>query len=189
MSLYRQQYDAARSMFDETDTEPCIREAKKNFKVCTSDPTLPPYFVIKNCILVACALDDWNDADKELDQLQEFKVDDLTGLTKAQRQMFDDEEVQLNPSFQFFLALQNMDPDITEDEESDEDSNTAAENEMELATEKSGDEHAVAAAEHEMELVAEKFEAEHEVAAAEDEMEAVADYMQLPAISRVTFSS
>lgn len=79
---------------------------------------LPPYYIIKNCILVACALDDWNDADyyrsaaeqaydttlaeatrkndkgslaalkqlrKELDQLTEFRVEDITGMTKEER--------------------------------------------------------------------------------------------------------
>jgi hypothetical protein len=29
-----------------------------------SDPTFPPYYVVKNHILAASALDDWNDADK-----------------------------------------------------------------------------------------------------------------------------
>ncbi|EAT77947.1 hypothetical protein HBH56_178930 [Parastagonospora nodorum] len=108
-SLYRKQYEAARTQFDTQDMDGCIAAAKHNL----TDPTLPPYYVIKNSILVASALDDWNDADifrlaaeqewrtsyiaanrqgdadalealkelrKELAELEEFRLQDL-GIT------------------------------------------------------------------------------------------------------------
>ncbi|KAH6612081.1 hypothetical protein C7974DRAFT_445962 [Boeremia exigua] len=56
--VYRLQYEASRALFD-VDLQGCISAAKHSLV----DPTLPPYWFIKNCILVACALENWRDAD------------------------------------------------------------------------------------------------------------------------------
>ncbi|KAH7071979.1 hypothetical protein BKA63DRAFT_577590 [Paraphoma chrysanthemicola] len=55
--LYRQQYRAAAKLFDK-DTEKSIALAKHNL----SNMSLPRYYVIKNCILICCALEYWDDA-------------------------------------------------------------------------------------------------------------------------------
>lgn len=41
----------------DADLKECIRSAKYNL----TDPTLPPYYIIEACTLIACALDDWSD--------------------------------------------------------------------------------------------------------------------------------
>ncbi|KAJ8109619.1 hypothetical protein OPT61_g7327 [Boeremia exigua] len=56
--VYHLRYQAARALFEDSP-QGCISAAKRNL----NDPTLPPYYVIKYHILVACALDDWRDAD------------------------------------------------------------------------------------------------------------------------------
>ncbi|CAN9120840.1 unnamed protein product [Alternaria alternata] len=115
--LYHKQYEEARKLFD-GDIVNCIAAAKKNLL----DPTLPPFYIIKNCILVAGAVDDWNIADdwlgraerafkksldlatrqqdnkwlealaglrEELDEVKEFKMEDLTGMMKEERDTVD----------------------------------------------------------------------------------------------------
>ncbi|KAH7385434.1 hypothetical protein DE146DRAFT_759670 [Phaeosphaeria sp. MPI-PUGE-AT-0046c] len=57
--LYETQYDAAFKLSEEGYTDRCLAEAKCNL----DDITLPPYYVIKNCILAASALGDWREAD------------------------------------------------------------------------------------------------------------------------------
>ncbi|KZM22975.1 hypothetical protein ST47_g5878 [Ascochyta rabiei] len=56
--VFRLQYEATRVLF-EVDLQGCISAARRNLH----DPALPTYYVIKNSILMACALDDWRDAD------------------------------------------------------------------------------------------------------------------------------
>ncbi|KAF2132908.1 hypothetical protein P153DRAFT_309696 [Dothidotthia symphoricarpi CBS 119687] len=56
---YRRRYLDALKDFENGDMEKCIVVTKFNL----SDITLPPYYVIKNCILLASALDNWDDAD------------------------------------------------------------------------------------------------------------------------------
>ncbi|KAF2124251.1 hypothetical protein P153DRAFT_411889 [Dothidotthia symphoricarpi CBS 119687] len=109
---YQKQYEEAEALFNDSTLEQCIASAKKNL----DDPTLPPYYFIKNSILIACALDDWDEADPwrvsaemvyrrsldeaqkskdvnsldalevlktQLDELNMFRMEDLTGLTPS----------------------------------------------------------------------------------------------------------
>ncbi|KAJ4319709.1 hypothetical protein N0V94_003768 [Neodidymelliopsis sp. IMI 364377] len=55
---YTVQYLGARALCED-NLPGCISAARRNL----ADPALPPYHIIKNCILVACALDNWRDAD------------------------------------------------------------------------------------------------------------------------------
>ncbi|KAH7084275.1 hypothetical protein FB567DRAFT_629810 [Paraphoma chrysanthemicola] len=54
---YWQRYKAAAKLFNK-DTEKCIADAKENL----NEMYLPPYYIIKNCILICCAMDYWSDA-------------------------------------------------------------------------------------------------------------------------------
>ncbi|KAF2278159.1 uncharacterized protein EI97DRAFT_431430 [Westerdykella ornata] len=56
---YQAQYRAAQDLFDQEEYEKCIAEVRKNL----SDQSLPPYYVIKNCMLIACAQDDWSEGE------------------------------------------------------------------------------------------------------------------------------
>ncbi|CAN9330363.1 unnamed protein product [Alternaria alternata] len=106
--LYHKQYEEGRKLFD-GDIVNCIAAAKKNLL----DPTLPPFYIIKNCILVAerafkKSLDlatrqqDNNSLEtlaglrEELDEVKEFKMEDLTGMTKEERDMVDAELEELD---------------------------------------------------------------------------------------------
>ncbi|CAO2650729.1 Nn.00g020210.m01.CDS01 [Neocucurbitaria sp. VM-36] len=111
--LYQQQFEYAVKCFEEGNEALCLEEAKKNI----SDESLPPYYVIRNCMLMACALDNWGEADiwrlcaeqayrtsleeatrkndgnslealkdlrKELDELKDFRLEDLTGISRKE---------------------------------------------------------------------------------------------------------
>ncbi|KAI8942960.1 hypothetical protein NX059_000999 [Plenodomus lindquistii] len=113
-SLYQQQYDQVCNSFEDGLIDKCIAEAKHNL----TDPTLPPFYIIKYCIVLACAHDTWDKADgwrrsaehmyqtcldnatrkqdtssletlsdlrMELDELHEFRMEDMTGMTKEER--------------------------------------------------------------------------------------------------------
>ncbi|KAH7398527.1 hypothetical protein BKA66DRAFT_437577 [Pyrenochaeta sp. MPI-SDFR-AT-0127] len=58
-STFETQLDAVEKLLAEGALEECIAEAKKTL----SDPTLPFYYIIKNCISIFCASDDWGEAE------------------------------------------------------------------------------------------------------------------------------
>jgi hypothetical protein len=93
-----------------------------------------------------------SDLREELDELEEFRMEDLTGLTKEQRRKFAYPESETDESMEFLGDSQGTNLDITdsEDEEGDEDEDAvaAAENEMEVAAEMFEDKAAVAAVEN-----------------------------------------
>ncbi|CAI6338677.1 unnamed protein product [Periconia digitata] len=59
-SLEEQQYEAASDAFDEEDMEECIRLAKQNL----TEPDITSYYFMQNCILLAIALEDWNEGEE-----------------------------------------------------------------------------------------------------------------------------
>ncbi|KAL6711642.1 hypothetical protein ACN47E_004576 [Coniothyrium glycines] len=162
-SLYMQQYTEAVRLFDDGQIDGCIAETKKNL----TDPTLPPFYIIKNCILLACALDDWNEADgwrlsaeqsyrttldeatrkqdlnsllalsdlrKELDELYEFRMEDLTGMTREERDMCGmEDDMHLDEED---TAMQEYDDeDLAGIDLEDAEAVAKVENEMEVAAE------------------------------------------------------
>lgn len=73
-SPYRTQYNAAVKLFDDGHVDASVALAKfnvaqakaKSTRTLTEfsrDPTIPPYFCMKNAVLIASGLDDWEDAD------------------------------------------------------------------------------------------------------------------------------
>lgn len=56
--LYETQYEAVK-LFNEGDMSGSMAAAQYNL----TDSTLPPYYYIKNHILIASAMDDWEDAE------------------------------------------------------------------------------------------------------------------------------
>jgi hypothetical protein len=78
-SLYDQQFEKAVQYYDEGNQEMCVKEANKNLIYVTptstcfcslkllttytnSDPALPQSYFIRNCVLLACAIDNWHEA-------------------------------------------------------------------------------------------------------------------------------
>jgi hypothetical protein len=107
-----------------------------------SDDTLPPYYIIRNCIVIACALDNWTEANiwrlsveqtystcldkarrrndedslkalenlrKELDELTEFMVEDMTGLTREERSNLDQEDINMETLEEAMADLEDED--------------------------------------------------------------------------------
>jgi molybdopterin-guanine dinucleotide biosynthesis protein len=58
-NLYRTEYEKAEQLFDDGDTDGSIALAQHSLK----DPSLPPYFHIRYHIMIASAMDNWDDAD------------------------------------------------------------------------------------------------------------------------------
>lgn len=149
-SLYEEQYQSASNLFD-TDPKACIRLAELNL----TDPTLPPYYVIHNCILIACALDDWSDADiwqRRAEQAYwtcaakaELKQDaealkELKNVRKELDQLEAFRREDLNDQFEKdFADEMRLGEEIANQDQLDdmenmfEDADAVAENEMEVA--------------------------------------------------------
>jgi hypothetical protein len=135
-----------------------------------SDPRLPPYYVMNYCILIACALDDWNEADNwrlsaehvwstartkavsimdhkslkvldearlRLDTLEEQQLEDTTGLTKAQREAYYDEDMGTSAfdveDEYVRLADQELLEDVGDFDSEDQEEVAAVENADEIA--------------------------------------------------------
>ncbi|CAN9131367.1 unnamed protein product [Alternaria alternata] len=86
--VYTDQLKAVMDLFDNNEIEKCIVKAKKNL----SDKTLPPYYVIKNCLLIACASDTWQEADDWKTRAEQA----YTAFTEATRKVYDDSLMTLN---------------------------------------------------------------------------------------------
>ncbi|XPS72455.1 hypothetical protein M3J07_004607 [Ascochyta lentis] len=56
-SVYEEQLEAAERLFD--DEKECIRLAKHNL----ADPTIPPYYVFQNLLLISSATEGWDGAE------------------------------------------------------------------------------------------------------------------------------
>ncbi|KAI4909460.1 hypothetical protein J4E90_008157 [Alternaria incomplexa] len=54
---YREQFEDAEALFDSGDVAGCISAAKRNI----TDTALPPFYIIRNCILLTAAMDNWDD--------------------------------------------------------------------------------------------------------------------------------
>lgn len=99
-----------------------------------------------------------SDLREELDELEGFRFEDLSGVGNDKVHMPDD-----------------ISPDVTDPEDDDVDSTIFAEYEMEVAAEMIEDESAVTAVENEIEIAADMIEDEGAVAAADNEMEVAAE--------------
>ncbi|KAI4620138.1 hypothetical protein J4E83_005379 [Alternaria metachromatica] len=58
--LYRKTFEDAEALFDSGDIAGCISAAKHNL----TDTTLPSYYIIRNCILLTGAVDNWDDGNE-----------------------------------------------------------------------------------------------------------------------------
>ncbi|RYO01936.1 hypothetical protein AA0120_g388 [Alternaria tenuissima] len=86
--VYTDQLKAVMDLFDNNEIEKCIVKAKKNL----SDKTLPPYYVIKNCLLIACASDTWEEADDWKTRAEQA----YTAFAEATRKVYEDSLMTLN---------------------------------------------------------------------------------------------
>jgi hypothetical protein len=136
----------------------------------TSDLTLPPYYVMNYCILIASAMDNWNEADLwrlsaeqswytarakaasmrdhgslevldevrlRLDMLEEQQLEDITGLSKEQREAALDEDMATDDSAvedEFVRLAEQELEDIVGSDHKDQDEVAAVENADEVAT-------------------------------------------------------
>ncbi|KAI4660976.1 uncharacterized protein J4E79_005544 [Alternaria viburni] len=57
LKLFRKRFEDAEALFDSGDIAGCILAAQYNI----TDTTLPPYYIIRNCILLTSAMDNWDD--------------------------------------------------------------------------------------------------------------------------------
>jgi len=79
LKLYRKTFEDAEALFDSGDIAGCISAAKINLTQVAateqppksvlrltfpSDTTLPPYYIIRNCILLTGAVDNWDDGNE-----------------------------------------------------------------------------------------------------------------------------
>ncbi|CAN9131058.1 unnamed protein product [Alternaria alternata] len=99
--VYTDQLKAVMDLFDNNEIEKCIVKAKKNL----SDKTLPPYYVIKNCLLIACASDTWQEADDWKTRAEQA----YTAFTEATRKVYDDSLMTLNDGACWGLASDDYD--------------------------------------------------------------------------------
>lgn len=56
---YSKDYAEAYAHYEADDLEKAVEVAKYNL----TDPTLPRYWQVKNCILIVCASTDWDEAE------------------------------------------------------------------------------------------------------------------------------
>ncbi|OAL47506.1 hypothetical protein IQ07DRAFT_633850 [Pyrenochaeta sp. DS3sAY3a] len=56
---YEEQYYAALKFMEDGEEEKCVAACKRNLL----DPTLPTLYMIRNCLLVACACETWDEGD------------------------------------------------------------------------------------------------------------------------------
>ncbi|KAB2109673.1 hypothetical protein AG0111_0g945 [Alternaria gaisen] len=157
-TLYHKQYQEARKLFD-SDIVNCIAAAKKNLL----DPTLPPFYIIKNCILVAGAVDEWNIADDWLRWAEQaFKKshdlatrqqdnNSLEALAGLREELDELKEFKMED----FTGMTKEERDMIDAEMEELEALAEAENMTEVAAEYLEDSEAVAEAENTMEVAAE----------------------------------
>ncbi|OAG22546.1 hypothetical protein CC77DRAFT_1018573 [Alternaria alternata] len=58
--LYRKNFEDAEALFDSGDVAGCISAAQYNL----TDTSLPPFYIIRNCILLVGAMDNWDDGNE-----------------------------------------------------------------------------------------------------------------------------
>ncbi|CAI6337394.1 unnamed protein product [Periconia digitata] len=158
-SLYREQYEEARKHFD-SEKKKCIELVKSNL----TDHTIPPYYKMRNCILIVSAMDDWNIADL---YRQDAEIQYRVSHHKA-TEMEDEDSLEILEELRYELdqLKQMLDDDIAKDADNETDSSDF---EMEYEGEEAEAENAfgfentyigtcdVADAENELEVEAEKI--------------------------------
>ncbi|CAN9086966.1 unnamed protein product [Alternaria alternata] len=175
--LYHKQYEEGRKLFD-GDIVNCIAAAKKNLLYVTYPAYFPPLYILmqhniaddwlgwaerafKKSLDLATRQQDNNSLEtlaglrEELDEVKEFKMEDLTGMTKEERDMVDAELEEL-------------------------DAVAEAENMMEVAAEYLEDSEAVAGAESRMDVAVEHLEDLQAVVKTENRIEIAAEHLCIP---------